>query len=261
MARSGRCCKIGVSYNTGMHVHAIHTPVVEPGEDLFSFLRENLQAVPERSVVAITSKIVSVAQGRVVAQESAEKHDLVRQAAEKYTEPTSSKYDLMLTITEGQLAVNAGIDESNANGMYILWPENPQQVANDIWQFLRQEYHVQEVGVILTDSRTQPLYWGVIGATLAHCGFRALNPLIGQEDIFGREMRMTQESVYQALAVAAVFEMGEAAQQTPLALIKDIRDITFQEHPPTQEELENLHIELEDDVYAPILMHAPWISR
>ncbi len=242
-----------------MQVHAVRTPqIVQAGDDLKSILRESIDSLPERSVVAITSKIVSLAQGRVVASNTVQKHDLIRQEADLYTEPTSSKYDIMLTVTDGHLCVNAGIDESNASEGYVLWPEDSQQVANEVWQFLREEYGVKELGVIITDSRTQPLYWGVIGATLAHCGFKALNTLIGTPDLYGREMRMTQESVYQALAVAAVFEMGEGAQQTPLAIISDIRQITFQNRPPTQEELAALHIELEDDVYAPILMKAEW---
>jgi len=248
-------------YNCGMKVHALKTPVVHPGDDLFALLKNAITHLPERSVVAVTSKIASLAEGRVVPSNQDDpslKRSLVSQESEVYTLPTSSKYDLMLTITQGQLAVNAGIDESNANGMYVLWPKDPQKTTNQIWEFLRQEYGVQELGVILTDSRTQPLYWGVIGAALAHCGFSALNPLIGKPDIFGREMRMTQESVYQALAVSAVFEMGEGNQQTPVALIENIRDISFQDRPPTPEELEYLHIDVEDDVYAPILLNAPW---
>lgn len=242
-----------------MQVHAVRTPqIVQAGDDLKEILRGSIDSLPERSVVAITSKIVSLAQGRVVSTQSIAKHDLIRQEADLYTEPTSSKYDIMLTVTQGQLCVNAGIDESNAREGYVLWPENPQRVANEVWAFLREVYGVQELGVIITDSRTQPLYWGVIGATLAHCGFKALNTLIGTPDLYGREMRMTQESVYQALAVAAVFEMGEGAQQTPIAVVNDIRSITFQDRPPTEAELAALHIELEDDVYAPILMKAEW---
>jgi len=233
---------------------------VNPGDDLFTILRAALKPedVPEKSVIAITSKIVSLCQNRVVPIGSIDKKKLIESQAELFTDPHSSKYNMTLTITNGQLAVSAGIDESNANGMYVLWPENIQESANEIWQMLRDHLGRKELGVIITDSRTQPLYWGVIGASLAHCGFQALNRLIGRPDIFGREMHMTQESVYQALAVAAVFEMGEGAQQTPIAVVNDIREIAFQDRPPTEEELSFLRIEPEDDVYAPILLSAPW---
>ena len=69
-----------------------------------------------------------------------DKHDLVKSEADYYLPAHSSKYDLMLTIKDSVLAVNAGIDESNADNRYILWPENVQKVTNEIWEFLRKEY-------------------------------------------------------------------------------------------------------------------------
>lgn len=242
----------------GMQVQAFRSPLVHAGDDFWEILRSSVDQIPDQSVLVVTSKVLSLCEGRVVAREEADKFDLVRREADMYTEPHSSRYGLMLTVTHDQLAVNAGIDESNSNGQYVLWPADSQQWANDIWSFVRQEYGVKEVGVIVSDSRTQPLYWGVIGASLAHCGFRALNPLIGKPDLFGREMRMTQVSVVQALAATAVFEMGEGAEQTPFAIVSDIRDIAWQHRPPTESELADLRIELEDDVYAPILTKAEW---
>lgn len=256
-------------YTQAMHVTSYRTPIIHPGDDLFSVLAATLpRPLPERSVVAITSKIVALSENRVVPLseaaktdpviERAEKHSLVRQYAEQYTDPHSSKYHMMLAVIHGMMFVNAGIDESNVQDAYVLWPENPQAATNQIWEFLRAEFGVKELGVIMTDSKTQPLFWGVIGASIAHCGFQALNKKIGMPDLFGREMQMTHEGVAQALAAAAVFEMGEAAEQTPLAVVSDIRDITFQDRVPTKEELEFLRIELEDDVYAPVLQTAPW---
>lgn len=252
-----------------MHVTAYRTPIVHANDDLYEILRSSLpRPLPERSVVAVTSKIVSLCQGRVEPMSEAakkdkdierqEKHNLVKRFAQKYTEPDNHRYKIMLAMTHNMLFVNAGIDESNVAEGYVLWPEKLQQTTNEIWEFLRKEYGVKEVGVILTDSKTQPLFWGVSGATIAHCGFAALNKKVGSPDLFGREMRMTHEGVWQALAAAAVFEMGEAAEQTPLAVVTDIRDITFQDRVPTNEELDFLRIELDDDVYAPLLLNAPW---
>lgn len=252
-----------------MHVTAYRTPIIQPGDDLFHTLRGALpERLPERCVVAVTSKIVALCENRVIPfsskamndpeVERAEKHALVRQYAEKYTEPHSSKYHMMLAVIHGMMFVNAGIDESNVEKGYVLWPADPQAAVNEIWQFIRTTYGLNEVGVILTDSKTQPLFWGVTGASIAHCGFSALNKKVGVPDLFGREMKMTHEGVAQALAAAAVFEMGEANEQTPLAVVSEIRDITFQDRSPTQEELDFLRIELEDDVYAPVLQSAPW---
>jgi F420-0:gamma-glutamyl ligase len=52
--------------------------------------------------------------------------------------------------------------------------------------------------------------------------------------------------------------MGEADEQTPMAVIEDVPFVTFQERDPTGEELAALRISLEDDLYAPLLTRAPW---
>jgi F420-0:gamma-glutamyl ligase len=114
------------------------------------------------------------------------------------------------------------------------------------------------VGVIITDSKTTPLLWGVTGVAIAHAGFKALHDLIGQPDLFGRLLKMEKVNVAQGLATAAVLVMGEAAEQTPLATITDIPGIEWQDRIPTGEELAALRIELADDAYAPILEKAHW---
>ena len=52
--------------------------------------------------------------------------------------------------------------------------------------------------------------------------------------------------------------MGEGSEQTPLAVISDIPFVHFQDRNPTEEELAELKISIEDDVYAPLLKAANW---
>ena len=80
----------------------------------------------------------------------------------------------MLTVRDDVLGVNAGIDESNVAEGFVLLPENSYQSAAHIWQFLRKQYGLREVGVIITDSVSMPLRWGVVGRSLGHCGFKAI---------------------------------------------------------------------------------------
>lgn len=245
-----------------MKVVAITTSVFQPGEDLFAFLQKYLPVLEEESIVIITSKIISFAQNRFVKAEThsrEEKHGLAQKEADWYLDPSTSKYGIMLTIKDSHLAVNAGIDESNSEGKYLLWPENLQETTNDIWQFLRQTYGVKKLGVIVTDSKTIPLRWGVTGTAIAHCGFLGLINKIGEDDIFGKKLEMTQINVSEAVAIAGVFEMGEGNEQRPLAVVTDFHQpINFQDRTPTTEELKSLMIAPEDDVYAPVLMSVPW---
>ncbi len=245
-----------------MKVTAYKTPVVDVGDDLFRVLKENLPQIHENDVVVITSKIVALCEKAVVpkgnTKDRQEKQEIVKKQAEYFTSPHSSKYHLMLTIKQQLLAVNAGVDESNVKDHYVLWPQHPQESVNTIWNWLRENYTVKHVGVIVSDSRTMPLRWGVIGTYLAHCGFLALNDQRGKPDLFGRPMQMTQINVAEALAVAAVYEMGETDESTPLAVVSDASFVQFQDRLPSESELASLTIELEDDVYAPILTKAEW---
>lgn len=250
-----------------MKATAIKTPLVELNDNLHQVIARSIKFLPEKSVLVISSKIISYCQGRWVKktaesdeEEKERKHDLVRKEADRYLEPHTSRYDLMVTIKDQTVTVNAGIDESNAAGGYILWPENLQETVNDVWHFLRQHFNLKVVGVVVSDSRTTPLRWGVVGTALVHCGFKALHNYIGDKDLFGREMTMEQVSVSESMAAAAVLEMGEVAERTPLCIVENVRLIEFQDRTPTEKELEDLEISLEDDVYAPFLTQAEWQS-
>lgn len=249
-----------------MLITSYKTKLVNSSDSILEVIKNAIPDVSERSIVVVSSKIVATCEGRFVPKNSqldtqaqrAAKHELVKREADLYTDPHSSKYDLMLTIKDNWMFVNAGIDESNAQDQYLLWPKNPQAAANEIWQFLRDHYGVKEVGVTISDSSSMPLNWGVIGRAIAHCGFEPLKSYIGKPDLYGRLLKMEQVNVMQAVTAAGVLEMGEGNEQTPLAVVEEVRDIVFQDRPPTSDELASLKIELEDDAYAPILTKADW---
>ena len=128
-------------------------------------------------------------------------------------------YGIDLTIKNNILIPNAGIDESNGAGYFILWPKDPYKSARQIHQYLKKRFKIKNIGIIITDSKTTPLRWGTTGTSLAHYGFLALNNYIGREDIFGRKLRFTRANIADGLAAAAVCAMGEGSEQTPLCLI------------------------------------------
>lgn len=243
-----------------MQVTAIRTRrVTRHDRDLFGILDEALPPLAEGTVVAITSKIVALCDGRTIdAAAVTDKAALIRQEADRYLAPETSRYGITLTITRGRLIPTAGIDESNGGGVFILWPRDAQATANAVRRHLTERHGLSRLGVILTDSTTAPLRWGVTGVGIAHSGFEAVNSYIGQPDLFGKPLRVTKVSVLDGLAAAAVLLMGEGSEQTPLAVIEDLPFVTFQDHDPTPEELTMLRIPPEDDLYAPLLSAAPW---
>jgi len=244
-----------------MKITAIKTEKVTSGQrDLLKVIDNSVRTLEEGSILVITSKIVAITEGRVIAKDENLKEELIHQEADYYLPRSSNQYAVTLTIKNNILIPTAGIDESNIDGHYVLWPQNPQETANQVRQQLRTKHRLTKLGVIITDSKTTPLRRGTTGIALAHSGFLPLKNYIGQPDIFGTPMKMTQASIVDGLAAAAVLAMGEGDEQTPLAIIKEIDLIQFQESNPTPTELKELQIDLEDDLYAPLLGSVTWLK-
>lgn len=244
-----------------MEIFSIKTSKIKPyQQNLIQVLNKYLTDFRECSILIITSKIVSICEGRVAKIGEADKKELIEKEAEYFLPPEKNKYNITLTIKGGILVPTAGIDESNGNGYYILWPQNSQDTANMVRQYLRERFKIKKAGVIITDSKTTPLRWGTTGVAIAHSGFSALNSYIGKSDIFGRKLLVTKANVADALAVAAVLAMGEGSEQTPLAVIKDVSFVKFQSGNPSSKELRESRISMEDDLYAPLLKGVKWIK-
>lgn len=241
-------------------VKALKTCKIVPNVlNIFQVLDQYLRQMPEGSILAITSKIVAICEGRVIKIEgNVNKRNLVQKEADFYIPAEKNKYGHTITIKNSLLIPNAGIDESNGNGYYIFWPSDPQMWANKIRKYLKKRFALKKVGVIITDSKTTPLRWGTSGVCLSHAGFRALNDYIHTPDLFGRFLKVTKSNVADALAASAVLAMGEGNEQTPLALITDLPFVQFKKNNPSRKEIEALKISLDDDIYASLLKGVDW---
>jgi len=242
-----------------MKVKTITThKITSSDKDIFRVLDRYVIKLNERSVVAISSKVISICEGSVVPANKLIKDALVEKEADYFLPKDQNKYGFHITIKNGTIIASAGIDESNGNGSYILWPQNSQKTANLIRKYLSKKHKVRDVGVIIVDSKTVPLRWGTVGTTLAYSGFSALNNYVGKKDLFNYRMRVTRSSIYEGLGASAVMTMGEGAESTPIAVITDLPFVSFQRRNPRSNELKSLSISIKDDVFAPILTKVKW---
>lgn len=249
-----------ISKETYMIVTPIKTNRVEPHKtSLLELLDTFLQSMPEKSILAITSKIVSICEGNVIPVDGTDKEVLIQQEASRYLPSTLSKYGISFTIARDTLIPAAGIDESNGGNNYILWPRDPQATANQVRQYLVDRFSLKAVGVVITDSTCVPLRSGTVGTMLGHSGFRALNNYVGTPDLFGRPFVVSKANVASGLAGSAVLTMGEGTEQTPMAVIEEVPFVTFQHRNPTKSELNELSIALEDDLFGPFLTSVDWL--
>lgn len=229
-----------------MKVTPVRTRVFKEHEELIQFIIEHIPALPNRSVLAVTSKIVALSEGRTaVVSTDEEKEKLIRSESERAV-PT--KY-VMLTVKDGMAMANAGIDDSNGDGKLVLLPKDSFAAASKIRSSLLQNYGIRELGILITDSRVAPLRAGVVGVALGHAGFKGIHDYRGTPDIFGRTMKITQTNVADSLATAATVVMGEGGEQQPLAVIEDA-PAEFLDTVDSKE----LHIDIEDDMYGPLFV-------
>lgn len=243
-----------------MKVQAIKTrKFLPPKDDLWDLLRV-IKRLEENSIVAVTSKVVSIGEGRCIPFSQISKDELAIKEADKYLPREVSPGGMILhTIKNNMLVASAGVDESNGANFYTLWPKDLQKSAKDIWEYLRKKFKVRSLGVIITDSRLVPLRRGVVGIAIGYFGFKPLRDYRKTRDIFGREFQMETSDLPDSLATAAVLEMGEGAEQTPIAIISDVPYIEFidKKFKPKSEN-EGLEIPEKEDMFYPFLSSVKW---
>lgn len=269
-----------------LSVKAIKTRVfLPPKDDLFSLLKESLFDLKEKSIIVFTSKIISIWQGRCLKMDLVKNKDsLIKKEADFYLERKKTlNNSCLLTIKNDLLIPSAGIDESNGWGYYILWPKNPFSAAKKIYQFIKKNYHLKKIGIIISDSHTIPMRRGTVGISIAHWGFEALKDYRGKKDIFGRKLKITQLNIADSLAAAATLVMGEGKEQTPIAIIENLDPVEQLRHPDEVGKISRnetklsygvdfvnfkesfkfrraLKIKTKEDIYEPLISAIKWKS-
>lgn len=212
-----------------------------------------LPKIKDGDILFITSKILGIHQGRTIPVTNTEdKHKIAREVADMYLPKFhKSKHNMQLTIVDSVLIPSSGIDESNGNGYYILWPKNTSKLLREIHAFLIKKNKIKSLGIISTDSHTTPLRRGVSGIATGFYGFNPIIDLRGQPDIFKRKLKFTQVNLLDSLAGLAVLHMGEAADQTPILVLRGYKNIQF----GTKYSYKKYVYPWKEDIYYPLLKH------
>lgn len=235
-----------------MQVTAVHTDVFEEKADLAAFILHFIAHVEENTVLAVSSKVIALWKGCSVPYESAaQKEALIKQHSRAALKTPLA----WLTIKDGMIMTNAGIDESNAQGKLIFLPDC-YACADELRTSLKQAWHVQNLGVVVTDSMILPLRAGVIAAAVGYAGFKGVKDLRGKPDIFGKPLQTTLVDVADSLATAAALMMGEANEQCPLCVIQNA-PVKFVEKTDRNE----LKYPVTDDLYTPLLQAAKLVTK
>ncbi len=239
-----------------MQLFSIKLPIIRKNDPLLDiiikYIKEEGEKLNEGDIIVISGKIIATSQGRIVALSD------VKEISEKAKE-LSQKYDMDVRFVElilqeasmiiggmthvilakvnDFLIANAGIDQSNAGlNNVVFLPKNMKEVAWNYRDRLKDEFKVKNLGMIIADSRVQPLRKGTIGIAVATAGFEPVEDLRGHPDLFGRPLQITMRAIADDLTSAAQFLLNEADEQTPIVIIRGA-DIKFTENPQTTPEM------------------------
>jgi coenzyme F420-0:L-glutamate ligase/coenzyme F420-1:gamma-L-glutamate ligase len=195
---------------------------VSPGDDVTEIIAGALQPLGPipGDVLVVTHKIVSKAEGKVVAvegDESAFKRALVEKEAISIVR---RRGELIIAETKhGFICANAGVDRSNADpGTLIVLPDDPDRSAHRIRIRLERRFGV-DLPVIISDTFGRPWRRGLTDIAIGVSGLDAIVDLRGSLDWVGRELEVTEIAVADELASAADLVMGKASG-VPAALVR-----------------------------------------
>ena len=228
----------------------VKTRVVNPPKDDIFDIIDGLE-VKNGDIIFITSKILGIHEGRTRKIGEFAKEDLIKEEAERFLpyQNFTGDFHVNLTVNQNVLIPAAGIDESNANGYYIMWPKDMDRLCRNIRQRIIKRTRIRELGVVATDSHTMPLRWGVTGITVGLAGIEPLKDIRGNEDIFGRKMHVTKIDLIDPLVGMAVLLMGEADEKVPIVILRNYNGISFSD----TASMAGFKIKPEDDLYRALI--------
>jgi len=222
-----------------MRLYAVKTRVIKTGDDpvqvILQSLREQKLKLEDNDILAVTSKIIAYTEDRLVKLSDVKPSDKAKKLAQQFSlQPEFAELILreadkiyggvekaVLTLKNGILTANAGIDNKNAPiGFAVLWPKNAEKWAMHIREEIKRKTG-RKVAVLIVDSGLIPLRIGTVGLALAVAGFKPIKDCRKEKDIYGKPLVITRHAIADSLASAAHLLMGEAAEKTPIVLIKD----------------------------------------
>jgi len=201
-------------------------PEITAGGDLAALIADAAADLRDGDILVVTSKIVSKAEGRVIAasREQAIEAETARVVARRgATTIAQTRHGFVLAA--------AGVDESNtAPGTVVLLPEDPDESARR----LRKALHARtgrKIGVIITDTMGRPWRAGQTDTAIGAAGVTPVRDYRGETDTFGNILEVTVAAVADEVAAAADLVKGKALR-IPVAVVRGLADLVTEPDGP-----------------------------
>ena len=217
-----------------MEIFPIKIPKKDEGFDLFRTIVESKFQFLADDILVISSKFVSMSERSLIDLKNVKVSKKARALAlkfkmdERIAQVTLQESDyvvsgipgFLLTINDGMIAPNAGIDKSNCpQGKIVLYPKDSFKTANELRKkFLKK--HGIKIGIVISDSRLMPTRIGCTGIAIGVSGFDPVDDERGKMDLYGKKLKVTFKATADCLATIGVFMMGESNESIPVVVIR-----------------------------------------
>ncbi|WP_345893457.1 coenzyme F420-0:L-glutamate ligase [Cryobacterium sp. SO2] len=198
---------------------------IRAGDDLAAIILAAAGPAASRladgDILAVTSKIVSKAEGRQVAatdREQAITDETVRVVA---TRAHPGGVTRIVENRQGLVMAAAGVDASNVEqGTVLLLPVDPDASARALCTALREATGLH-LGVLITDTVGRPWRDGQTDIAIGAAGLAVLDDLRGSTDAHGRRLDVTVAAVADEIAGAADLIKGKTSGN-PVAVLRGL---------------------------------------
>ena len=221
---------------------------IVPGDQVGDIVVDACSAEPNGplqnfDVIVVTQKIVSKAEGRLVAIDPDDPVSHKQLVEDEAVRIVRRRGDLIITETKhGFVCANSGIDLSNVErGYAALLPIDSDRSARRVRDIVKARLGI-DVGVIVSDTFGRPWRNGLTDVAIGVAGIAGVLDLRGTPDALGRVMQVTEVAIADELASTAELVMGKS-NGIPVAIIRGVdpswfRDSSMREIVrPSQEDL------------------------
>ncbi len=210
--------------------------VFDISSKLIKAVKNNGEKFFDGDIIAVSSKFISMSKGRLVNLDEVDVSEEADRLANnlnmdnRLAQLVLQESDVILggvpgfalTLKNGVIAPNAGIDKSNVpSGHVILYSEHPFKDAEELKRIIYQSSG-KHVGIVVTDSRLMPLRLGTTGLAVSVAGFEPIEDDRGRHDLFGNIMNVTRRSLADQIAAAVQLLMCEANEGCPIVIVRSL---------------------------------------
>lgn len=212
-----------------------NVPLINKGDDIAEIICKNA-SVADKDIIVIASTIISKAEGLtfqevdIIPTAEAERiaalngkdprfvQAILDESIEVFTEAPF----MLVRNKNGHVCINAGIDGSNVGGGLLLkLPNKPDNYAAAIGKKI-EEKTGKKISVIITDTNGRAFKEGQTNVAIGLYNIKPILPWIGEKDLYGNVLEISEEAVVDEIAGAANLIMGEGGGGVPAVIVSGL---------------------------------------